>query len=405
MDTTTALTTTHNAAPATTTPIPAGAAPFAALYSMEFGSTEREEWTLLWDGAVESWLLSQRSPHTRRTYSRAWLMWRTFLWERFAIRHPWLVTSEHVLEWMRSMQEAGHAPSTVANRLAACSSLYEFVISRTIIRDGRELSLFIDAAGNRRANPFRAGNVDRPQVKLYGHSRPIHPDTMLDVFRHIESKPEKTLADLRDYALLLTFYRTGWRAHEVLSMTWGHLWRGDQGDNWIYKWEGKGGKSGDRAIPSRIVMAIIAYLKADGRWAPGQPWHIKEDDYIWRPLFIPGNLLNNDPDAVGENRHITRSTATDILRRRLRQHYNRVLREAGFRARERREEAAKRARSYSLHSLRHSFAHQLYMATRDLLRVSKQLNHSKLEVTRIYIDNLQEPVDDYSALLEAQFGI
>jgi site-specific recombinase XerD len=389
---------------------------FRALYTVDWGSTEKEDWAILWDRAAAQWLATYKSPHTRRNYQRALDDWKTYLWQQHAIRHLWLVTGEHVAAWLHHLLTIGTAltqnPEPMAaasanNRLASVSSYYTYITNHTRIIDGQEISLFIDAAGNRRANPFRTGNLDRPKVQQYGHSNPIHHTAMLDIFQHIEQKGDKkTLADLRDFALLLTFYRTGWRADEVLTMTWGRIRPRNDDQGFVFQWRGKGNKEGKRALPERCYHAIVAYLKADGRYIPGHEQHIDDNDYIFRPLRTGGVSNLNPAIKLEHNRHITQSTANEILRRHLARHYTRLLRASGERDRKLiKQQAKEKAARYHLHSLRHSLAHELYEATGDLLRVSRQLNHSSIETTRIYVDSLKDPVDDYTDLLAAKFGI
>lgn len=387
---------------------------FRALYAYDWGSGDKEDWALLWERSAAAWLATYKSGHTRRNYQRSLDDWKAYLWQQHAIRHLWLVTGEQAAAWLQHLLTSGSSladnptplsPVTANNRLAAVSSYYTYVTNHTRIIDGQEISLFIDAAGNRRHNPFHAGNVERPKVQQYGNSNPIHHAVMLDIFRTLEQKQHKTLADLRDFALLLTFYRTGWRAEEVLIMTWGNIRPRNDDQGYIFQWKGKGDKEGKRALPERCYHAIVAYLKAAGRYLPGHPQHIDDDHYIWQPLRVTG-VTNLGDHKLDTNRHITQSSANEILRRHLIRHYTRALRQTGERDRATLKKiATEKAQRYHLHSLRHSLAHELYEATGDLLRVSRQLNHSSLETTRIYVDSLKDPVDDYTDLLAAKFGI
>ena len=86
--------------------------------------------------------------------------------------------------------------------------------------------------------------------------------------------------------------------------------------------------------------------------------------------------------------------------------YRRMAKKAGMDTAAARAYADKKARDYSIHSLRHMFAWELYQASgHNIDMVSKKLGHKSLATTQIYLQHLQEPVDDHSELLARQLGL
>lgn len=386
-----------------------------AIYADEYGDMEKERWSLLWDEQRDLWLAQQASPHTRDAYARSLREWRAFLYERFAVRYLWLVETQHCIAWAEYMKTFGSTRNrspkplsdrTINLRLAAVSSFYQHMEDVYKMVDGQQLGLFVTSDGYPRKNPFRSRNLKRPEVPQYGESAPIPTQAMQTILRHLANKREKTIAHRRDFALLLTFYRTGYRAGSALSMRWGDIHENVRGTGYVHYWTGKGGKQKKKALPSAVYNAIVAYLNADGRFAPGLDHHIADEDYIWRPIRTRGVQNFANVDELDENRHITQSTANDILRRHLRRYYYHELRAGGLTIPQARSEAKSLALKHSLHKIRHTFAHELDEASgRDLRLVSDALDHSQLQTTMKYTESLREPDDEIGALLAAKFGL
>ena len=217
--------TRHSLVSAQTAAEPDPKLPFAGLYACAYGQHERQLWQGAWDAAVEHWLTSgrRRSTATRRAYRFAVNQFRQFLREQHAIDHLWQITAYHVQDWMNHMaQQQGMGKRTVALRVAACSSFYDYCGGATGIIAGQEVALFIDAHGATRGNPFKAAQVARPKITQYDDAKAI-PSA---VFRWIIDDLRQQLADraggaptptYRNLALLLMFGFSGWRTAEVLS--------------------------------------------------------------------------------------------------------------------------------------------------------------------------------------------
>jgi len=386
--------------------------PFADLYATRYGAHTRAMWQGAWEAALEQWLNSgrRRSDHTRRAYRFSVLAFRQFTLDQ-GIMHLWQVTDRAVQSWITHLADAELSKRTIAARLAALSSFYDYCIGTAALINGREVSLFIDAFGTTRQNPFLARTIARPKIDQFSDATQVPADAYRWIIDDLRSRNEDRpcAENLRNLALMLTIGFSGWRNAEVLGMTWGKIAenRQRQGE-YTYRWTGKArdGAEERRPLPALTYDAIVAYLKFEGRWDPGGPNHIADDDYIWRPLRTFGCANFANVDGLGANRHITQSTANGILQSLLRRYYQSTARIAGLDRTAARTYAAKKAAQYSIHSLRHMFAWELYEASgHNIHMVSTKLGHKSISTTQIYLQHLKEPVDDHSDLLARQLGL
>jgi site-specific recombinase XerD len=392
---------------------PDSRAPFADLYSSHMGGHTRALWQGAWEEAQERWLTSgrRRSEHTRRTYRFAVMQFRQYTLEQLGVMHLWQITDYHVQQYINHLTQQGMAKRTIAARLAACSSFYDYCIGTAAMLNGREISLFIDAYGSSRQNPFTARTIARPKVEQFSDAQQVPPDAYRWIITDLQERnTERPCSEnLRNLALMLTFGLNGWRNEEVLSMTWGKVSENHQHvGQFTYRWTGKArdGAEERRPLPAATYHAIVAYLKFEGRWNPGGPGHIADDEYIWQPLRTAGCANFGNVEKLAANRHITQSTANGILQSLLRRYYITVARKSGLDKAAARDWASAKAQQYSIHSLRHMFAWELYEASgHNIHMVSTKLGHKSIATTQIYLQHLKEPVDDHSDLLARQLGL
>ena len=99
---------------------------------------------------------------------------------------------------------------------------------------GNEVGLFVGADGNLRENPFRSTRVKRPTVVAYGSSTPAPQPIVKWILNRLADIQPKSLSQHRDYALLMTFCYTGYRAETVLSMRWGDFRLRGDGDGVVH---------------------------------------------------------------------------------------------------------------------------------------------------------------------------
>jgi len=325
---------------------------------------------LAWQTAQETWLESKRrrsgGENTVRTYARA--VERFFSWCSVP---PWQISPAHAQEWARWMAgdrdgQGPLAPATVALRLAALSSLYDFVQRRYTFRtpDGRDVALWPAD----RANPFQA--VERPKVSPYG--RAVFP-TVEEAQTILAAINTKCLTGRRDFALLYTILITCRRSSEVLHLRWGDIQ--ETADGYAFTYRRKGGQTRRAFLHRTCYQAIVAYLQAADRLED-----MTEDDYIFVALD-PERIRRIDPDAdVDPNRPLTNGTVNRILKK--------YARRAGV------DEA-----KAHVHALRHAGARLRFQQQKeggavDLFEIMTLLGHSNVATTQIYTQQvLDDPAD------------
>ena len=404
-----------------------------AIYAPDYGEVEKERWALLWDEQRDLWLERFPSPHTKSAYARSLREFRAFLYERFSIKWMWMTEPRHAAMWIQFMQETGSAlrpgrplmERSINLRLAAVSSYFNHMTEAAQLVNGNQVGLFVSADGHMRLNPFRVGTVERPAVTPFGSSKPVPTQAMQWILRSLMEKREKTVANHRDLALLLLFYRTGYRASSALDMQWGDFEAAASGDGMVHLWSGKGGKEKRKKIPNRVWNAIVAYLKADGRYMTDGVG-MDPEMYIWQPTTTKGNhnlamqramakgldrasaelVADREVHDASRNKPIAISTANEMLRRHLKRYFTYELRRQGHGVQVARTEGALMAKQFHLHCIRHTYAHELDRASNgDLRLVSESLDHGQLETTRIYLDRIRDPESKAANLLAAMFEI
>lgn len=334
-----------------------------------------------WSKLREKWLRTKgrRSAETRRSYEHATASWFRHLASLQTygdeMVFPWLATSDHVRSWQQEMIDAGRSVRTVNQRLAACSSLYTFVIREKFMVDGVEMSLFIDRSGRTRENPFRS-NIERDKADPYSkEKRILSRKETSQVIDYLVGR-SKTLEGARDYALILSYLLTGYRNREVVSMTWGRF--STDGVNVWYDWKGKRGKENLDAFPLRAYQVILAYLRASGRDVQS----MVASDFIFVPITTHG--LKNLAHATGEPAvgHLHTASVNRILFK--------VLSNAKI----------KNPDECRVHDLRHTFAYHFRQGEKDLEKLRMRLHHEDLSTTGIYArEVLDRPIDDWSEKL------
>jgi integrase/recombinase XerD len=159
---------------------------------------------------------------------------------------------------------------------------------------------------------------------------------------------------VRDWMLIDLLTSTGMREAEAADMRCGDI-RAGYGQSACCVRHGKGDKSREIQIPS----SLRAHLKTFLVWKKSQGEATGPDDHLFTGQRGPWT-----PWAVGQ-----------IVKQRLRRL---GLYEPGK----------------SAHSLRHSYATELYKQKRDLRAVQKQLGHASVQTTQRYADVLVEDIQE-----------
>ena len=283
-----------------------------------------------WDQALYAFLVEKGnrsgSRRTVESYSR-------MLWPFFADlgKTPDRVKPADVLAFVHGIGKSGRTPSatTVGARIACLSSFYRF-----LIRMGLLLS-----------NPTDA--VERPRA-VQSVARGYGAD---EVRRLLAVVPD-TVAGRRDRAILLTLVLTGRRRAEVIGLQAGDI--DLEGETAMYRYVGKGHKTGRRELPRPAYDAICTTLADAGKelatMAPGKS--------LWQAAARPEG--------------VTSGTFYGRFRR--------YLRLAGM-------------APTGVHVLRHTAAKLRRDAGESIESVSQFLDHSSLAVTSVYLRRLEGQED------------
>ena len=346
------------------------------IFQAGYDDAARHQMEVAWLELRDRWIRRYASLKTKRAYEDAWRLWFEHLGMPL-----WQASSDDVMNWQDAMVEAGMSNATVNLRLAAVSSYYSFVIKQVKLgADGIERSLFFDATGRTRSNPFRTGNVERMERKTIRNTKPLTRE-QLKAMR--DSCNPETRTGARDLALFECYLRSGRRLAEIVRLKWGDIKPStERKGQYIFDWTGKGGKGGKRVFPAQAFDAIVAYLKVDGRWPV-----VDDGMYIFQPLTDHGtaNLRKAGSAPLAENRPICAGQVNRAMKKL-----------AGA--------AGMDPKQMHTHLLRHSFAFHLYRGTRDPRLVQEALDHSSLQVTQIYLESMEEPEDKPSAALQQALG-
>lgn len=336
-----------------------------------------------WRQAIEQWLelkrQRSRSAHTARSYAGAMARWEEFLAGCDPAPALWEADASHVRAWQAELRRAGLSETTINHKLSCVSSFYTFVQGERRVVEGVETGLFVDRAGRARANPFRAGNVQRGRTRTYERARVLAAAEVSLLLGYLEREAGDA-AGARAYALILTYLYTGWRSAELLRMRWGDIRPSrSQANVYVYAWQGKGNKQQDDVLPAACHEAICVYLRKAGRLLPQVGIEPRAEEPVWLPVAAPamGGLRHHPSMAGGA---ISGRTALRILRG--------ALRGAGIREWER----------YRVHDLRHTHAHLLLESGVSLPAIQQRLHHSSLATTGLYVRAVhrEDPVDDFS---------
>jgi len=277
--------------------------------------------------ARDLWLSRQYSRNTRRAYAFAL---------RSLCKHAGKtldkINRRDVNAWLADLQQ-DHAVATVAARLTAVKSFYDFLLVEVQLR---------------RDNP--ANGCRRPRVNPYGKATVLDIDGARALLKAID---RENIIGLRDYALFLGYLMTGrrnseWRLlrFEDIEMRPGGL---------IFKFDGKGKRDQVQELYRPVMDAIHKYADLEGR----------DSGAVFHSYGMRGEILES-------------SVSDNYVRRALKFYAAR---------------AGLKAESLKVHSLRHTAAMLRKEAGDDVLRIQAFLGHANLATTQVYIHNLTNKQD------------
>lgn len=292
-----------------------------------------------WARAFETWLHARRTQHHPSLGRSSHQAWREFL--DLTRKSPWQVTVADVDAYTASLEARGLRPSTIATRLAALSSFYAHCHEHRI--DPRLRPGFNPVKAARRPN--------RAYYQKMPYLSPVEEADLLQAARWDDWPISK-----RDYALLLTLLRTGWKSSQVRTLTWGQLCAlMEQG-------EGTAG-----VPPPAVYAAIRDYLHAAGRLEGIQP-----DHYVFAP--VNQHVLSERRERA-QDWDPARPLSAGRLQRVLKRH----ARLAGL-----------KVEAVTCHTLRHTTAVRHLESGQSLDAVGKRLGRKGKLNNRAYLRYLQK---------------
>lgn len=233
-----------------------------------------------------------------------------------------------MLSYLLNLKERNYAPPTIARKIAAARSFFDFMVAEGKIRD----------------KPSQ--NIDSPKL-----GRPLpKPISHGQALRLLEQPAKLSTPEAkRDRAMLELLYASGMRVSELVALDVNHI---DVEGGYV-RCFGKGHK--ERVIPiyQRAAIALKEYLKE----ARPQLIHSQAEP----ALFV---------NRRGER--LTRQGLWQILK--------------GY------AKAAELDKQVTPHTLRHSFATQMLGGGADLRTVQEFLGHANISTTQVYTHLTSEHV-------------
>jgi integrase len=261
--------------------------------------------------------------------------------------HPAQAGDGEVYQWRQDLERRGLVPTTVYAMVSRLSSFYKWAMRSPL---GRELFTYnpVMLARPKAPTPFQGETV-----------KALRPEDTRALFTVVRGKARAgDVAALRDYAILLFFFATGWRRSSIIGLHWGDT---HQGDTNTITARLKGGKVKTKEVKDeRPWDALFAYLEASGRLET-----MTDDKPLW---------ARHDPHAPGMHAPLSAW---------------------GF---------VKNLKAYSekagighvwLHRTRHTFAQDVYEAE-GMGAAQEALDHSNPNTTNVYVTRLAVQKDRHS---------
>jgi site-specific recombinase XerD len=273
-----------------------------------------------------TWYANIDNPQTRRAYQRDLQEFMVFTGidrpEQFRI-----VTRAHILAWRRDIEERKLAGATIRRKLAALSSLFDYLCEVNAIN----------------SNPVKG--VKRPKIESQEGKTPAISDHQA---RCLLNAPDTTTPrGLRDHAILSTLLYHGLCRAELCALTLGDVCQ--RHGVMHLRIHGKGGKLRYVPLHTGTAEAIDAYLAVAGHAADAQG-----------ALFRPAS---NNTRASGAS--ITPDGVYKML--------------AGYGATVKIDVAG-----FGPHALRATAATNALEHGADIAKVQEWLGHANIATTRIY---------------------
>jgi integrase len=348
--------------------------PSAELFHGELVVVDDVPLWIAWDEAQEEWLkaIGRKSGAKNTVRSYKITVRDFFTWCGVP---PWQVTPALVQDWVTHLvDELDRAKSTVNQKLAALSSLYNYVQRHSASCTLDDCRVTLWPADH--ANPFKT--VERFKVSPFERAKfPSHQELQAIIDAINQGCNRGKFA----FALFYCYAVTCRRDSEVRLLRWGDIQRRESG-KYTFRYRCKGGKMSTAVMPAFCYQAIVVYLKAVERWP------LENDEYVFVALDPERIRRIHQDHPVNPNAPISNSTANKMLKT--------LARRAGV-------DPAKA----HLHALRHAGARlrwklQKEQGTNDILEMMELLGHRDVSTTQIYTQEILEEPKDLGGELAAQ---
>ncbi len=284
------------------------------------------------------WFANLDSVQTRRAYESDIRAFMAFV----GIAQPEefrAVTRGHVLAWRADLENQGLAGSTIRRKLAALSSLYDFLCEANAVTH----------------NPVRG--VKRPKVESYEGKTPALSDAQARQL--LDAPPADTLKGKRDRAILSVLLYHALRREELTKLLVKDVNQARRGVPHM-RVHGIGGKL--RYIPAHpaTLRLLAEYLKGAG--------HAKEQD---GPLF---RSVRNPRAGLTATALTPGGVYSEVVVR--------YMRQVGI-----------AGENMGPHALRATAATSALDNHADIVKVQEWLGHASISTTRVYDRRHSKPGD------------
>jgi integrase/recombinase XerD len=278
------------------------------------------------------------SEHTRRSYQIDINKFTIYLFDlNYRIENWNEVERALIVDYRNFLNETGGrdgrpcAPKTIARKLAALSSYFDFLVEK----------------GDCDFNPV--SSVKRPRREVLDPTNALSKEQVKELFEEIENK--KNNSRYLHSALLVTFFTTGLRKSEVINLKYSDY--REINDYKILEFKGKGGKVGQKVLHPLCVDSLTRYLE----WMKQQGREHEKEDWLFQPT-------KNPKDPLNLNKPLNPKTINEIV-----DHYAKKI-GLNFKVRP--------------HSARATFISELLDAGVDIYSVAREVNHSSVKTTQEY---------------------
>ena len=258
--------------------------------------------------------------------------------------------------WASSAQkekqlQQGIRATTYNNRLTILSSFYRFAKERRLLK---------------MENPIE--QIERRKVQDYVSARPLFRDQIAAALAKID---KKTVAGIRDHALILLLLGTGRRGSEVRLLKWKDLQFHE--DEITIRFHCKGGKEFSDTLEPRIARAVLSYLKVMFHYDP------KERESSCRVGIDPEQSLWLSLSHKRFLQPLSQRGLADIFER-----YFGMT---------------------TIHATRHTFALSMLKSGATILDIMRRLGHNNIATTSRYLTSLASAENAFASNVLDEMGI